>query len=625
MSTYLGIFYAFPFNHVTGVVSPPFPNPISTVQSTSPIVTYDWPQSHFIDTFDLPLDNNLSGNRSLNSGVSISLTNNISTNVAVSESVFLYVAGGESLFNNSIGVRVVATFATGNPVLYDMILIPNAKTINQLLSNKAYLIVPIPINPYTPFDMKPRNFIISGSPDPNPPIVNNKGIVNSDVNYYRVLNNGNDRLRSLNITPWILPNGWVSAQGSTSGYVNLNDSELPNDILSRIYLGDINTTQIVRYQYENEFSQNDNNPWVLNINSRTNRYKLSMGLVGFEDLPSTPPNPDGSNTDYNDILIDIIGVTNANIVPFQNRRVIVGSITSNVNVIYSDNNTVWFTNTSGTTGLVLNRIVRGESGRYVAVGNTVTYSDNGQIWNIIPSIIGSYADVTYGDGLFIAITNRNGYIISLDGINFSDIININTQSTVTIIRYGNGYWIAGTQNGQIYYTQNINANPSNWTQSVINQSPNIRLNSVNDMAYGGPVGTWIAVGTGTSAGQRSIVLLFSKDDGRTWTYMNSTNFINNGSLLGSMSIIYANNRFSVVGGGSPDPVVYRSGRDENDDWSRVVLPLSLAEVINYRNEEYLIGGEFSQTDSAILRSIDGVNFQTVDIIDSPISYVTGIA
>ncbi len=98
MSTYLGIFYAFTYNLVTGVVFPPFPNPLSAVTSTSPIVSFDWPQSHFIDTFDLPLDNILSGNRSLNSGQSVSLSTSLNNFNAesfffmlVEEKVFLII------------------------------------------------------------------------------------------------------------------------------------------------------------------------------------------------------------------------------------------------------------------------------------------------------------------------------------------------------------------------------------------------------------------------------------------------------------------------------------------------------------------------------------------------------
>ncbi len=114
---------------------PPFPNPFSSLSDiNSPIVTFDWPQSQFISNYRLPLDNSASGDRSSLATQPVGLTRIVPpSDLNSREYMFLYLAGGECLFNNSIGVRVSITFASGSPltVVYDMILIPNAKGMNQ--------------------------------------------------------------------------------------------------------------------------------------------------------------------------------------------------------------------------------------------------------------------------------------------------------------------------------------------------------------------------------------------------------------------------------------------------------------------------------------------------------------
>ncbi len=276
-------------------------------------------------------------------------------------------------------------------------------------------------------------------------------------------------------------------------------------------------------------------------------------------------------------------------------------------------------------------VARGESGRYVIVtsdndANTqLAYSNDGVTWasSILPQGL-VFDKITYGDGLYVPYALGGLYVVSSDGVNFGDSILFSPTLNINRIRYGNGFWIAGTQDGRIFYTQNINANPSNWTQSVINLSSNITLNSVNDMAYGGPVGTWIAIGRGTFFVQPVIVLIYSKDDGRTWFSMdvsNYTDYDSASSPLPNMAIIYANNRFSVVAGGSLRDglitAVYRSGRDENENWSNINLPINSANAISYRSEEYLIGGQnVDNSTSTMVRSTDGVNFTPVNVIVS---------
>ncbi len=496
--------------------------------------------------------------------------------------------------------------------------------------------MPIPINPIGSSVLGPRSFNTTVSPDPiTLPPTTRKFIISEIRDYYRPITTGSDRVTMIMVSPWILPNGWVPSEGTASGYVNLNNTSNQEEILNRVYLGTDDTKQVVRIDY-----RTNQNPWIYNINARRVGYTQSLRLVGFEDLPSSPPKPDGSNVDYNDILIDIVGVRDNNLALFQNRRVIVGPYTQNLNLraAISDDNISWITAITfapDTPNQDLFDIVRGEASRYVALNDSnatrgsIIYSNDGATWfNSTLQDILIFNKITYGNGLFVANnTDSTLYVVSTDGVIFSSFILFTPLIKINRIRYGNGYWIAGTgdgtTSGRIFYTQNIIS--SNWIESTITiNDPNIILRSIIDMAYGGQVGTWIAIGRGTFFGQPRVVLIYSKDDGKTWFNMNPSTFIgydNTSNPLTNMAIIYANNRFSVVGGGSlvnaSQTASYRSGRDENDNWSFRSLPINSANAINYRNEEYLIGGRNAPTrlnQPMLVRSTFGEIFTDVNII-----------
>ncbi len=254
------------------------------------------------------------------------------------------------------------------------------------------------------------------------------------------------------------------------------------------------------------------------------------------------------------------------------------------------------------------------------------YGANGQGWlasNLQQRVF--YNKIIYANSLYV-VNNDKSYAVSTDGITFGNNISFNEGLNINRIRYGNGYWISGSSDGSIYYTQNINT--SNWTKATINLDSNIKLNSVNDMAYGGPVGTWIAIGRGSISLSGTdfprVVLIYSKDNGLNWNNMSSANFLSydasNESLLTNMAIIYANYKFSVVGGGSlvdgTQTATYISGADETGFWSSVPLQINSANAISYRGEQYLIGGQnVNPILPTIARSINnGVEFTYVDAI-----------
>ena len=93
------------------------------------------------------------------------------------------------------------------------------------------------------------------------------------------------------------------------------------------------------------------------------------------------------------------------------------------------------------------------------------------------------SSVTYGEGLFVAVTNPGGSIYSLDGINWSD-----GNAPIDIwasVSYGDGFFVAVSDNGTypVIYSQD----GINWSTT----DPGSQLNNWGSMAFGGD--TFLAV------------------------------------------------------------------------------------------------------------------------------------
>ena len=93
------------------------------------------------------------------------------------------------------------------------------------------------------------------------------------------------------------------------------------------------------------------------------------------------------------------------------------------------------------------------------------------------------SSVTYGEGLFVAVTNPGGSIYSLDGINWSDgNAPIDTWSAVS---YGDGFFIAVSDNGT--YPVMYSEDGIYWSTTV----PGSQFNNWGSVAFGD--GTFLAI------------------------------------------------------------------------------------------------------------------------------------
>jgi photosystem II stability/assembly factor-like uncharacterized protein len=168
------------------------------------------------------------------------------------------------------------------------------------------------------------------------------------------------------------------------------------------------------------------------------------------------------------------------------------------------------------------------NGRFIAVGSSIVYSDDGETWtrgNSSGSSGGS--SIAYGNGRWIAGRGNARISYSDDnGETWTDkYIQQMTTSSVDSIAYGNSRWVAGIGN-RIWYSDN---NGETWSQ--ITDSYN---GSISGIAYGN--GRFVA---GTGNGNTTY-----SDDGETWTEITGGVW----DFHRVQSIAYGNGKF--VAGGS---------------------------------------------------------------------------
>ena len=210
-------------------------------------------------------------------------------------------------------------------------------------------------------------------------------------------------------------------------------------------------------------------------------------------------------------------------------------LTDTYTITYNDNTTSTFTIKNGlTTGL------SDAQGEPLNVGNTQTptYFSNGvpvatdmrtdiadetkvpATWTSVSGISGTFRDITYGNGLFVAnyeVLSYHELCYSVDGINWTP--SINNTTNVQCIAYGNGMFVASGQN--TYHS----IDGKTWTAGGQLEA------QIGEIAYGN--GIFVTVGT---SGHN-----YHTTDGSTWTAGNNagSNFLN--------GIAYGNGLFVAVG------------------------------------------------------------------------------
>ncbi len=623
---YQGIFYAFDFNRSTGSPNIPVSSVIASTGDVRQYTnTYSWPQSHFIDYFPASSDNKINRYSQRTSAL-LQLTGSALSN---NNFVFLYLAGGQDVLNSSFGARVTTTYNfPRRSITFDLILVPNIK---QLSRNRSCVTIPIPINlgianSFIPYPI--------GEPLQQQKLVlnilsNNVYLANSNP---ITINNPTGNVLSVTVEPWIIPNSWIS--NGSLGYVNINNTTTPPQHPT-IYLSNSTPTrQFLRVQYNQTPQPNIYNPWTFNINSRSYTFNQSLGMSGFETINIDTIPIENRTTDlsldYNDIIFDVVNViSNSN--PTTRRRVIVGDINAQSNTfLYSDTGTEWISGNSG--NLIYTDVTRGETGRWMAcggnstVGGLVSTSTDGSTWTDgsgFPNAFISYERVTYGQGSWIGFFFYEGatiyFIINENGAVRASLI---SGFIAKSIKYDNGVWITTGHNysneGVIYYTNNIYADSYPWTKATISTSHAISV--VNDLvfgpiAYNGQIiNRWVAVGSNQTRGP----ILYSDDNGITWNFVQDTTtwFLRDGRR-----VEYGNNRFVTIGDGGTNETIISEYKfsDDGINWqSTGRSTINYARDISYRNENFIIVGQNYGNNKlgSIQISNNGLHYQSVIVMNS---------
>lgn len=189
---------------------------------------------------------------------------------------------------------------------------------------------------------------------------------------------------------------------------------------------------------------------------------------------------------------------------YGNGRFVTVSANSNPGtVVYSDNGTTWTAASHSVNSVQWYGLAYG-NGRYVATGNNMAITSvDGITWTQPTIPTGNWNSITYGAGLFVAVSTGGGQSIatSPDGITWTlRSTALPSSQTWQPIAFGNGVFVVIAQNTSVAATS---ADGITWTQRTLPATA-----SWNWVTYG--VDRFVAVGTGTNA-------IFSTDNGVTWT------------------------------------------------------------------------------------------------------------
>jgi hypothetical protein len=171
-------------------------------------------------------------------------------------------------------------------------------------------------------------------------------------------------------------------------------------------------------------------------------------------------------------------------------------------VSFSDDARTWHDASAGVpTTRALRAVDHDDAGRLVAVGwDTVVTSTDGETWQAASAPSGTYVDVAFADGRWVAVGSSGAVITSVDGVSWS-AVDYPSTSAVRTVEHGDGTWATGTASGQVV----TSVDGLTWT---VASTPTTA--AILDLGHGD--GRWIAV----DANDR---LHRSSDGGQSWVTM----------------------------------------------------------------------------------------------------------
>lgn len=241
------------------------------------------------------------------------------------------------------------------------------------------------------------------------------------------------------------------------------------------------------------------------------------------------------------------------------------------------------------------------NGVFVAVGDSIMYSDDGEKWEFA---VGNYLSedtinlqaVAYGEGLFVAVGSHadSNVIISIDGRDWRPVNSLAGEQILDV-EYGNGMFVAVGNSDFIATSEN----GSDWTTRT---PPG--TGDWNGICYGG--GLWVAV-SGANTGEQ----ICTSPDGITWTARTTPGGIDRDWC----GVAYGNGVFVATATDkendstvmtSSDGVTWtlRKGNDQSS-WGRVI----------YAQGKFMACGNTGTTVDNIMSSTDGITWTMHDTYD----------
>lgn len=295
-------------------------------------------------------------------------------------------------------------------------------------------------------------------------------------------------------------------------------------------------------------------------NSTSSNQFVTLGKTGVTS-------PDGYNYTYHGGTPEINGFANQ-LIYANNQFVAVGANESTLQtgMIATSNNGIAFQQTQ-LNFPVLNTITYGFN-KYIAGGqeSTLIYSSNLSNWqqaviNPSPTASTNFSAIQCNSSICYALANRlgSGYIYSsADGVNWNLANNFTSNSQLNALAVESNTFVAVGNNGTIAYNSG-----SGWTQLATPPTDKQLLG----IAYGN--GSFVIVGGGDANPLLSLsqIILQNSGDLNTWNIVYSSSEI----MHTLNSIVYANNRFAVIGEGLitiiPDATVGYSTTGASGTWN----------------------------------------------------------
>ena len=296
--------------------------------------------------------------------------------------------------------------------------------------------------------------------------------------------------------------------------------------------------------------------------------------------------PDGYNYTYHGSTPEISGFANQ-LIYVNNQFVAVGANESGLitGMVATSSNGIAFWQTQ-LNYPVLNTITYG-FGKYLAGGqeSTLIYSTNLSNWqqatiNPAPTASINFSAIQCNSNICYALANRlgNGYIYSsADGINWNLVNNFTSNNPLNALAVESNTFVAVGNHGTIAYN-----NGSGWTQLATSPTNKQLLG----IAYGN--GNFVIVGGGDANPLLSFSQVILQNSGNldTWNIVYSGDEV----MHTLNSVVYANNRFAVVGEGLitilPDDTVGYSTTGASGTWNLHHLATLSSSTLAYGTVSY---------------------------------------